>query len=413
MTRRAAGVLWLSAFSLACGPQGDPELVVTVTDSAGLRILTYDLTDAAPPTYRTLGAHDLEIGLRDGPAAYVFSTIADATLTVDGGILVSDGQSRELRLFDRTGAIVRTFGGAGGGPGEFAAAPDIVGVGADSLFVYDPGNRRVTAFAMSGGAVSTTTLRSEVGGAPFEVVRLDDGSFMALTRWVDPAAPPSGPHDMRLELDSAVVQRFDSGGQVRDTLRIMPDRNRARIVQDAGAGSMRVMQAQPPLTARTFVRTDGARVVIGHSAGFAFEVRAPDGSPGTVVRVLGVDHPATGEEIRAHQEAAIRADLGDRELDPRVRRLNVDFLPERLPSFQGLIVSHDGHTWVARSELDGSAGYDWLVFGPAGDLLGRVHTPPDSRLFAVASDAILVGITDEFDVPYLRRYPLAGEAGGQ
>ena len=174
---------------------------------------------------------------------------------------------------------------------------------------------------------------------------------------------------------------------------------------------MRVMQAQPPHTARTFVRTDGEGVVIGHSASFGFGFHPGDGAPGTLVRVVGIDHPATADEIRAHQEAAIRADLGHAELDPRLWRLNVDFLPERLPAFQGMVVSERGEVWIARSELDGSAGYDWLVFTTSGELLGQVHTPPDARLFAVASDAAVLGVLDDFDVPYLRRYPLVGGAG--
>lgn len=45
-----------------------------------------------------------------------------------------------------------------------------------------------------------------------------------------------------------------------------------------------------------------------------------------------------------------------------------------------------------------------VLFDPAGDLLGRTHSPPDMTLFEVHSDFVVV--VDDFDVPVVRRYPL-------
>ena len=128
--------------------------------------------------------------------------------------------------------------------------------------------------------------------------------------------------------------------------------------------------------------------------------------------MLGVQHPATADEIRAHQEASIREELGDGEIDPGIWLLNIEFLPERLPAFEEIVVSDDGDIWLALTEYDSSAGYDWLVFAPRGELRGLVHTPPDMQLFEIRSDYIVGVVLDEFDVPYVRRYPLLPSPDG-
>ena len=45
----------------------------------------------------------------------------DATKLSDGRIVVANGGSDELRIFDRSGTHVGTWGGQGEGPGEFTA----------------------------------------------------------------------------------------------------------------------------------------------------------------------------------------------------------------------------------------------------------------------------------------------------
>jgi hypothetical protein len=208
-----------------------------VLDSAGVRIVTYDLTDLTVPTYRVIVEHDLEIGVQDGAPEYSFSRIPGLAVTRDGSFVVSDALAQELRVYDATGTYVRTIGQRGEGPGEFASAPAIVGLAGDTVFVFDRRSRRVTSFLMSGDLIEMTTLRSDV-------------------------------------------------------------------------------------------------------------------------------------------------------------------------------IADSGDIWVALTEYDGSEGYDWLVFSPAGELLGTVHTPPDTRLLAVHDDFVVGVVLDEFDVPYVRRHALLSSSEG-
>jgi hypothetical protein len=62
-----------------------------------------------------------------------------------------------------------------------------------------------------------------------------------------------------------------------------------------------------------------------------------------------------------------------------------------------------------RTEYDLSSGMDWLVFDRDGALLGSVHTPPEFRLQAIRAEYVVGLVLDEFDVPFVRRYPLLVE----
>jgi hypothetical protein len=279
----------------------------------------------------------------------------------------------------------------------------IVGVSGDTVVTFDRRASRVTVFELNGHLVETVDVGA-VGVADL-VIRMADGTYLAQSRWIDPNVRVSL-HEMRLELDSAVVTRLDSGGNVLDTVQVMPDRTRARIVQDAGGGGVRTIQANSPYSVRAVVRSTGMGLIVGHSGIFELKIFGADSLQDAVLRVRGVDHPATAREIRAHQEAAIREEIGDRELEPNLRRLNLDFLPARLPSFTNVVLSDNGDFWVGLTEYDLSSGMDWLVFDRNGALLGSVHTPPEFRLRAIRADYVVGFILDEFDVPFVRRYPL-------
>lgn len=409
-------VAWsLAVFSAVCAggcSSADRAPVAEVVDSAGVRLLTYELSRVEVPPHRLVGAYDLEIGVVDGDPEYAFSQIVDLALPDDGSIVVSDGAALELRVFSPSGQFVRAIGQAGEGPGEFAVAPTMAGLSGDTVIVFDRRSNRLTSFTLDGDLVGLVTLRSDVAGLPETIIRLEDGTFLASSRWTDPSAEVTF-FDMRLELDSAVVARLDTGGTPLDTLRVMPDRTRARIVQDAGSGQVRTIQANSPYSARAVVASSGGGAVVGHSGVFELELFGRDWSTEAILRVRGVDHPATANEIRARQEAAIREEIGDQELDPNVRRLNIEFLPERLPAFANLVVGEQGDVWVALTEYDLSGGTDWLAFDRTGVLLGSVHTPPEFRLRAIRADYIVGFVLDEFDVPYVRRYPLTAGTEGQ
>jgi hypothetical protein len=415
MTRSAPGrvaIVFVLA-TIGCSDERVRVPAAQIADSVGVRLITYDLGDADVPAYRTVAEHDLQIGEMDGTPEHTFSRIDDLALSSDGEILVSDGLSQELRLFDAGGRYLRTIGGAGDGPGEFASAPSIAGLAGDTAYVFDLRSERLTSFDLEGEMLEAITLGSESVPRPRSLLRLTDGSYLSTSRWMVPRAELEF-YEPRPELDSIVVARLDARGRLMDTIRVMPDRVMARTVQDGGGGAIRLLQADAPYSARAAVVADGVRPIVGHGSVFALRLLQPAGAVEAILRVHGVEHSATADEIRAHQEARLREQAGDREVDPMTRRLNLDFLPDRLPAFGSVVVSDTGDLWISLTEYDLSEGLDWLVFSASGELRGLVWTPPELRVRAIRDDLILGFVLDELDVPYVRRYPLlhAGDEGG-
>jgi len=177
------------------------------------------------------------------------------------------------------------------------------------------------------------------------------------------------------------------------------------MVQAGDGEVFRVMQMVPPHQAGVHVVTDGRRIAMGRSDSLLVEISEPGREEITVLRVAGIRHPATADEIRAREEALVRADLGD-EFDSSDPPPYLEYLPHRLPAFEDVLFSDWGDLWIGLSDFDLSRGRDWLVFAPDGELRGQVHTPPGLRLRAIRGESIVGFVLDDLDVPYVRRHPL-------
>lgn len=90
------------------------------------------------------------IGIAEGEAAYELHRASDAIRMRDGRIIVANSGSSELRVFDSTGAYLRSIGREGGGPGEFRGAIRLFPHAGDSLVVYDSGNGRFSVLDSDG-----------------------------------------------------------------------------------------------------------------------------------------------------------------------------------------------------------------------------------------------------------------------
>jgi hypothetical protein len=400
--------VWLTAglLVLSAGCRGgELQPIGQVVDSAGVRIVSYDLAGVSVPTYRAVGPRDLEIGVQNGPPEYTFSQITDLAVGEDRSIIVSDAVAREVRVFSHDGTYRGTVGRGGEGPGEFAGSPTFVGLGGDTLFAFDARARRLSAFLTTGQFVSGTSLWADGAGFTTLLLRLDDGSYVSQSNWVNPETA-NAVHDLRLDVDSVVVEHLAADAAVLDTLRLLGDRNRARSVEGVADVGFRTRQITTPYSPRAVIAVDGFRIIAGRSDDFTLEWIHPTDGLEMVVRVSGVQHPATAKDLRAREEAQLREDFGDQEIDPEIWRTFIEYLPERLPAFGDVVVSDGGNIWVSLTEFDLSAGLDWLVFSDVGDLLGLVHTPPDFRLRVAGDDFVVGFVLDDLDVPCIHRYSL-------
>ena len=163
------------------GSQGTPLASgAEVRDSAGITLVDNHPGEAPLPYIARLDSTYLRIGVLDGDPAYIFSSIVGLRELDGGDLLVADGQANELRVYDASGLHVRTFGGSGGGPGEFADLSNLVGLSGDTVWVWDAQSARLTTFLTSGELIETVSVDSgNLFGRIRGLHRLGDATYVA------------------------------------------------------------------------------------------------------------------------------------------------------------------------------------------------------------------------------------------
>jgi len=89
---------------------------------------------------------DLSIGVLDGPEEYIFNRIFDIDADSKGNIYVADSGDKLIKVFDKNGKYLNSFGREGEGPGEFKGISRIFISKNDKIYVYDRNLRRITVF---------------------------------------------------------------------------------------------------------------------------------------------------------------------------------------------------------------------------------------------------------------------------
>lgn len=189
----------LTAGVVAAGCTGsDASRAFSVRDSAGVRVVEY----AAPPDSATtaLGpSPTLSLGAAEGDDVVLFQRILNVVRFADGAVFVADGGSQEIRGFSATGEHLVTFGGRGGGPGEFNFLGDVFAVGEDSIGALDTFVRTVKVFDRSGAfgrsfrlaalAPSVPQTATEHWQQPFPAGFTRDGSLVLRADRAEPDDP--------------------------------------------------------------------------------------------------------------------------------------------------------------------------------------------------------------------------------
>ena len=89
---------------------------------------------------------DLRVGTFDGDGPASFGGLRGLAVLGDGRFAVLDALAQEVRVFGRDGDHVATYGGKGGGPGEFEAAFGLMHHPDGTLWIPDYRNARMSVF---------------------------------------------------------------------------------------------------------------------------------------------------------------------------------------------------------------------------------------------------------------------------
>lgn len=364
-------------------------------------------SDFGVPRYELSAVPLLRIGA--GPDAdddHQLFRIAGAYLT-DGGIVVANGGTAEVRYYDRAGTHVRSVGGRGGGPGEFRLIRSMSRASDGRIAVWDPPRRRITLLADSGGVLRTVELRptslpavvdgTQVPAFPFAVWSLGDGTML-----VSPGFP------------TQVVTRGRNGVR-RDTTALFLYDQEGRLIREVGpfpGGETYVYDRSSmpfPFGHRLLLTAGRESFYIGTGKSPIY-ILDGDGAVTDSIVVSDELRGVTPRQLEA-QKAHILAMM-----PPAARQNMAEMLasmpePETVPAYSRLLVDAEDRLWVKAFSADPRSEHEWKVYGPDAAEPGLLVVAAGREIMDAAGDTVLVVSRDDFDVEVLSLHRMTEPEG--
>ena len=406
----------------SCGDAGSPladRPRYGVRDSAGIRIAENPRPEPDSRLGWTVGTESLvSIGSAVATTDFQLHGVGDATRLADGRIVVANGGSMELLVFDAEGNFLDAWAGQGDGPGEFSSISTVRPWQGDSLIAGDSQQGRVSIFDQAGAHGRTMSLRGppdpstreraaavEAAGVepvdiePHIVLRvLRDGTLLTRT----PRGYAGGFH--RWESAYALM---DADGSTRTSLGTYLGIETFSAFYEQDERTVAVIPLRHPFGKATLTTAWGNLAVIGDNE--TYEIRAYH-SDGSLARIVRRDHE-TRIPTQAEQDEAFRnrfAGLSEEDREPRMAVAADVPLVESFPAFSRLRGDALGYLWVSEFKLPDAAyeGTLWNVFDSEGRVLGFVETPDALSIFEIGENYILAKVTDDLGVEYVRLWGL-------
>lgn len=405
---------WLATLLVAvgCGERGTGDGVMTVTDSAGITVVSN--TDRglwAEGEAWTL-EEDLRIGTVEGDPAYQFGLIGWLTVGGDGSVYVLDQQARQIRKFDSAGRHVATFGRAGSGPGELGEAATFIGSGpGDTLVVADLDNARLTRYAPDGAHVGTVPLSVE-RGFPVSWESTTSGTIARLSR-VLPIPELATPAD---SMDAIVTLAPDATDA--DTLMRVPSGGTLSISGDDP--NVEIFAGEP-----IWALTDELDVLYGMNDRYRIGIFR-NGRPRRVFSKAFTPQRVTDADRRTVMQGLLGL-FGDNVPAGALDQLSgLIHFHDTFPVIAAIEVGPEGSFWVQRTRppsdivesvepnlrsvelLQRMGGTRWDVFDAEGRFLGPVEMPDRFTPRDFTAEHVYGVWRDDLGVEYVLRLRIVG-----
>lgn len=350
--------------------------------------------------------------------------IADLVALPNGGVAVFDSRGPEgpaLRVFDRSGRLVRTLGRRGGGPGEYGELVFIGSLAAardGSILLLDRANSRVNQWAGDGTFLRSVPLTFVPGWAPPLVMPGPKGSFYVRARFPQGrSGPVAGQSNTPKGTPVDGFIHFSASGSIQDTVFSQPSWLRS----PATSGWWLDWDD------RSAILPDGRLIVAGTDR-LGFLVRPIGGG-----RMLLAEHLSKPEPLLAEERAELVAYLDWNQRMPGSSRARPSF-PSTKPQLISFTGDLDGRVWLWRhTRAVRGRPVPFVAFSPGGPqppmreyfeppvfvvfrvdgtYLGEVRFPVGAMLMSFAGDLAWGVTTDDDGQQFLTRWRVVPAGGG-
>jgi hypothetical protein len=403
----AIGAPLAGVVCVACAGGGPDAGAVVVRDSAGIRIV--ESTRPLWPDgagWRIESEPLVSIGVAEGDTLQQLFRVADVLMRSDGGIVIANAGSSQLRWYDAEGNFVRAAGRTGEGPGEFSRfGPNtLCELPGDRLLAGDPMLQRANVFAMDG--TFAEVVRPGVQDAAFPSIQgcFADGTMQA---WRAVSPPDRIPGTL---IGSEFVwTRLAADGEVVNELARMPGGVQYLLGNADGSATYHTV----PFTVRPSGVAGSDRFYVTTGGSPVIEQRRLDGSLESIWRWAPVQRLRSSDVLDRYRSHMIEAQRRPEQRAQWARffQQSVD-IPEFVASTTSLLVDAASHVWAERYRLPWDSSAIWDVFDETGAWLGGVAVPQGLGLYQIDRDAVLGRRVDDDGVERVLVYRLHREPGG-
>lgn len=344
----------------------------------------------------------VELGAIDGAQGVLFTRIVGAVALADGRYVVADGGENHLVLVAADGALERTVGREGEGPGEFTNLRGVWTTPEGGFATWDSRQRRFTRFAPDGTMIDTKRAVVPADDARLTGANLDgfhgvlsDGRVVLA--WIGATGSGRGGSlQETLVADRMVYGLFDMEGHLRTVLG--QDSGMIRWFRNGRLSAPLPHSPYPWTTvaADTVVSTDG----LGNALFFG----PLSGGPARVLALPG-QAPDRADAWSALESLAAAGALDDVWVSV-LAQTDPDAGP--IPVHGRMLGDDAGRLWLKAYDPASDAlavrpgsfatGGTWTVIETDGTPVATLAMPDDLAPLAVIGDRMLALGRDAFDV---------------
>ena len=339
------------------------------------------------------------------------ATVSGARELKDGRILISDAKRAAVYAIDPKTGTTTQIGSAGGGEMQYAQPGGFYAGTADTVYLLDRGQARVSLISPAGAIVGTRSIRRKGhSGSNDADPDLQQVDARALSYFLDRGLR-LGASVGAVSTDSATLLRLDPSRQHLDTIAFLRQAQKKVTQSDAHMQMTREIRGSP--RDGWGVAGDGS-VAIVRAAPYRVEWYSATGrvTRGPAISFEPVPYTSEEKAAIAATDAKSAASIGMAGAAGEERKTVAPaeddlFAPAKMafdPTF--VIVSSDGRVWVPRNQKFGIKSVVYDVFDRQGERVDRVELPPRNRVIGFGPSSIYTAERDEKGAVTLRKYKL-------
>jgi hypothetical protein len=381
MRRRFIGVVDLKLLFLICllcflnySVFPAEQEIVTKTEN-GIQVI-YNPKNPTPPEGSPSSIVlklDLVIGSQAENEEYMFYDLRSIQVDDQENIYVLDWKEIKIKVFDKNGKLLRSFGQRGQGPGEMSMPTRMEIAPGNNLIIDDLGNQKLIFYSLDGRFIKEIPTGKYWSSIAF---KFDSKGFIyADTRSYG-------------ETMTSELKKFDSNLKPVATLASFEEKRSPSEQAFSTRISHNVTQDDEVI----WLITSKYELTVVNSEGNTIKRILKDHDPVTITKKI--------------KEDLINENFGDRGIPP-----GMTFeVPSHFPPARYFIVDDEGRMYVSTYEHEEKDGMDYLsydVFDPEGRYIAKFSHPRDEIVFVVKKNKVYCLVRESGEgIPLVKRYSL-------